>query len=281
MSESSSSPGIEKHYWWGLAILLLLGNAPVLASLARTWWYGYAEMGHGLIAVPLAVYVLWLKKENFKTLPIAGSASGLWLFSGALCLIVVSVLAQWIFFSQIGFWFLIVGSVWYLLGSNWLRELGFPLLLLLLAIPPPTFLYTRVTFELQLLASRLGEFGLETLGYSVLREGNILRMANINLSVAEACSGIRSLITLLFFVIVYGYFMVDSTRTRFILALAAIPIAVFMNSVRIVASGVLSQIDRSLAEGFTHELSGYITLFSAGALCILLEQQLHRRNSTA
>ncbi|MDL5050779.1 exosortase/archaeosortase family protein [Oscillatoria amoena NRMC-F 0135] len=178
---------------------VLAANAPVVAGLGKTWWISYSEMGHGFLAPPLALYIAWLKKDHLRELPVAGAPAGLFLTISAMLLILVSHLAQWIFFSQIGLWLLLVGAIWYLLGWQWLKALRFSIFLLALAIPPPSFLYTRVTFEMQLLASRMGELGLEGLGYSVLREGNILHLPGERLSVAEACSGIRSLVTLVFF----------------------------------------------------------------------------------
>ncbi len=105
-----------------------------------------------------------------------------------------------------------------------------------------------------------------------MREVYILQMVGERLNVAEACSGIRSLVTLLFFVTVYGYFMVPRPLSRWILVAAAIPIAVLANALRIVATGVLSQYNKELAHGITHEASGYVTLFAGGLACILLER---------
>jgi exosortase len=237
----------------------------------------YAETGHGFIAPPLAAYLIWQRKDELKTLPLNGNRAGLWLVILCSLLVTLSHLAQWIFFSQVSLWAMLVGSVWYLGGSAWIKALRFPFLLLFLTIPPPSFLYTRLTFELQLLASRLGELGLELLGYSVLREGNVLHMVGEKLSVAEACSGIRSLVTLLFFVTIYGYFMLPGNRARILLVSMAIPVAILANGLRIVATGVLSQYDRELAHGITHDISGYITLFAGGLLCILFEQALRRK----
>ncbi len=261
--------------------LFFLANLPVFIQLARTWWYGYAEMGHGLIAIPLAAYVVWLKRDNLAATSLSGNPIAIAPMALFAILAVVSTVVQWVFLGQFAVWLLLICAIWYAAGASWLKELRFPLLLLLLAVPPPAFMYTRITFELQILASRLGEFGLELLGYSVLREGNILHMVGERLSVAEACSGIRSLVTLIFFVIVYGYFLLDDFRTRVLLVLTAIPVAIAANGLRIVATGVLAQYDRALAHGITHDISGYITLFAGGAFCILLEQFLRARKKVA
>jgi exosortase len=261
---------------WGIAALLLAANFPVLQGLAKTWWISFAETGHGLVAVPLAFYIAWEKKDELKGLPIEGSNWGLILAVVCGLLVVVSSIAQWVFFSQIGALGTLIGAIWYLFGPNYLRTLAFPLFLLGLSIPPPSFLYTRITFELQLLASRLGELGLELLGFSVLREGNILQLVGERLSVAEACSGVRSLVTLLFFFVVYGYFLIQSKWVRWTLPLMVIPVAIFTNALRIISTGVLAQYNRELAHGITHEISGYITLVLGGGICILLAQFLEK-----
>lgn len=265
---------------WLLALVglwLVAVNAPVIQGLFVTWWVSYPEAGHGFLAPPLALYIVWQKRAVLARLPIQGSSAALWLILPAALLVVVAQVAQWIFFSQTALWCVVAGSLWYLLGAPWVKALRFPLFLLFLTIPPPSFLYTRLTFEMQLLASRLAESGLELLGYSVLREGNILQMVGERLNVAEACSGIRSLVALLFFVIVYGYFVVEKPASRWLLALSALPIAILANGLRIIATGVLTQYNRELAHGFTHELSGYLTLLAGGGACILLEQFLSRR----
>lgn len=261
----------------GLLVLLVAVNAEVIIELFRTWWYSYAEMGHGFIAPPLAFYVLWQKREELATLPVRGSDWAFALVVTCVLLIVAASFARWVFPSQVALWALLVGLVAFLLGWHWVRALAFPLLLLLLTIPPPSFLYTRVTFELQLLASRLGEFGLELLGYSVLREGNVLRTVGGTLSVAEACSGIRSLVTLFFFFVVYGYFLIPENRIRWILLLAVAPVAVVANGLRIICTGVLVQYNPALAEGLTHEMSGYITLFLGGAFLVVVGNRLEQR----
>jgi exosortase len=284
-SSKNIPPAVAKppvSRWAALAPLALLAacflgaNWPVISGLFRTWWISYAEMGHGFIAPPLAFYVIWLKKDELAKLPLAGRPAALLAVLACAVLVAVSHLAQWVFISQFAMWLSLVAALVCVAGWGWVKALRFPLLLLLFTVPPPSFLYTRLTFELQLLASRLGEFGLEALGFSVLREGNVLHMVGEKLSVAEACSGIRSLVTLLFFVMIYGYFVLPGARSRWMILLAALPVAILANGLRIVATGVLGQYDRQLAHGVTHEISGYVTLFGGGALCILLESRLRR-----
>ena len=115
-------------------------------------------------------------------------------------------------------------------------------------VAPPTFMFARLTLSLQLLASRLGEACLETLGYSVLREGNILELVGIKLSVEEACSGIRSLMAIIFMCVLYNYFFVEGRSMKALILVMAIPIAILGNAVRIVATGIASQYNPALVQ---------------------------------
>ena len=151
------------------------------------------------------------------------------------------------------------GLIWTFFGSRMLRELRFPLLVLLLAIPFPEIIFNKITFPLQLLASRLASDILPMLGVPTLQEGNVIQLPVMKLEVAEACSGIHSLISLVALAIFYGYFLEKSTFRRVLLAFAAIPIAVAANAIRIVGTGLCVQYwDPDKALGFFHEFTGWV-----------------------
>ena len=138
----------------------------------------------------------------------------------------------------------------------------------MLMVAPPTFIFDWLTLSLQLLASRLGETFLETLGYSVFREGNILHLVGSTLSVEEACSGIRSLMAILFMCVLYNYFFVEGRVMRILILVMSIPIAILGNAGRIVATGVASQYNRALITGTAHETFGYISVTIAAIGCM-------------
>jgi exosortase len=171
--------------------------------------------------------------------------------------------AQWIWVERMAFLVSLVGYIAAVFGWRMVRELTYPLCTLILMIAPPTFIFTRLTLSLQLLASRLGEVFLESLGYSVLREGNILEMVGIKLSVEEACSGIRSLMAIFFMCVLYNYFFVEGRSTKALLLVMAIPIAILGNAVRILATGVAGQYNPALVSGTAHEAFGYIAVVAA------------------
>ena len=165
---------------------------------------------------------------------------------------------------------LLVGLLLTIGGTALVRVLAFPLLLLPFMIPLPGVVYNQITFPLQLFASRVAEGALDLLGYPVLRDGNILELASQKLSVAEACSGIRSLLSLSFLSLVYAYFFDNRVWMRWVLFGATIPIAIIANAGRVTITGILSEINPELAHGFFHELEGWVIFVIAGILLVCL-----------
>jgi exosortase len=168
----------------------------------------------------------------------------------------------------------LIGVVWTVGGTPVLRKLAFPLLLLFFMVPIPTVVYNSLTFPLQILATRIAAAGLLTIGIPVMREGNILDLPNQQLSVVEACSGIRSLLSLTFLSLVYGYFFEKRTWLRVVLFLATIPVALTANAGRVMVTGILSQVRSDLAEGFFHESTGMVIFLAAGVILFLFHRAI-------
>jgi exosortase len=158
----------------------------------------------------------------------------------------------------------IIGAVLFILGWQHLKLLAFPLGVLLLMVPIPAIIFNQIVFPLQLIASRAGETALATAGIPVLREGNIIILANTTLEVAEACSGIRSLVSLLTLAIVFGYFTDPRPGVRVAIALCAIPVAILSNALRVAGTGIAAHYyGAAAAEGFFHSFSGWIVFIAA------------------
>ena len=154
----------------------------------------------------------------------------------------IATLGAELFLARTAFVISIIGIVLLLGGTAWVRALAFPLFLLFFMIPIPTVVYNSITFPLQLLASRVSTQALDLMQIPVLREGNVLELAEQKLSVVEACSGIRSLLSLTFLSLVYGYFFERKVWMRVALFLATIPIAIVANASRVTLTGVLTRI---------------------------------------
>ena len=143
-------------------------------------------------------------------------------------------------------------------------------------VPIPAVIYSRITFPLQILASRLADAALNLFSIPVIREGNVLELANKKLNVVEACSGIRSLLSLTFLSLVYGYFFEKRVWVRTVLFFSTIPIAIIANGSRVTLTAMLTQVREDLAEGFFHEAQGWVIFMVALVILIFWHQILNR-----
>jgi exosortase len=263
-----------------IAILLVVIYYRVAIKLVYDW-YTIPDYSHGFLVPFFALFLLWDKRKTLRNTPIQQSWRGIPLVVFGIIVLILGVYGVDLFTARISFVFLLAGLIWTLFGSAMLRELRFPLLVLVLAIPFPTILFNQITFPLQLFASRIASDILPLLGVPVLLEGNVIQLPVMKLEVAEACSGIRSLMSLFTLAVFYGYFLERTTSRRWILALAAIPIAVTANVFRIVGTGLCVQYwDPEKALGFFHEFSGWV-MFVISLGCLYLVHRLMRLVSPA
>ncbi|MCL5742646.1 MAG: exosortase [Acidobacteria bacterium] len=186
----------------------------------------------------------------------------------------IGTLGVELFLSRTAFVISLSGIILLLGGTRYLRALAFPLFLLLFMVPIPAIVYNRITFPLQLIASQAAETALSLVQIPVLREGNILELPDQRLSVVEACSGIRSLLTLSFLALVYAYFFDRKPWMRAVLFVATLPIAIAANASRVTLTGVLAEYKPELAEGFFHTASGWVIFMVALAMLTLLHQTI-------
>ncbi len=239
-------------------------------------WYDNPDFSHGFLVAPFAIFLLWDKRKALRDTPIQQTWAGVWLIVAAIFVLFMGVYGAELFLSRLSLVMLLAGIVWTLCGRAMLREMRFAILVLLLAIPIPAVLFNQITFPLQLLASRMASAILPLFGVPVLRDGNIIQLPSMQLEVAEACSGIRSLMSLFAVAIFYGYFLERTTWRRVVLALAAIPIAVFANAARIVGTGLCVQYwNPDKAVGFFHEFSGWL-MFIVSLCCLYFVHSLMR-----
>jgi len=246
--------------WQGAALLLLIVwlYASVLARLFMQW-INDPNFQHGIFVPAFAAFVVWRNRSELKTIEPSPSWSGLPLIVVALVTLMLGVLGAELFLSRVSLLLLLAGLIILLRGWPFFRAVLFPWAILILMIPIPTIILQRFTFPLQMLASKVAATLLSLTGVPVLREGNVIVLSVMPLEVAEACSGIRSLLSLVTLAIIYGYLMDHRKWVRVVLALSAVPIAVAANSFRIVGTGLLVQYwDPEKAEGFFHSFSGWL-----------------------
>jgi exosortase len=258
-----------------LSGLVLIMYAPVLRSMAQQWWDD-PNYGHALFVPVFVTYILWRERARWLTAPVRASDYGLPIMLSALGLLLLGMLSAELFTARVSLIVLISGIIVFLAGWQVLRSIAFPIGYLFFMIPLPALIYYQLTFPMQLWASRLGAYGLVMLGVDTVRQGNLLILPNATLEVVEACSGVRSLLSLLAAVIAYGYLAEHSMWKRFLLVFLAVPIVIVSNGVRLVATGVLSFVfGPEVDSGLLHTALG-LAIFVVAFLSILLIHGLLR-----
>ncbi len=241
-----------------LLSLLVLLYASVLRLLIFQWWTD-ANYGHGFFVPLFSGYILWHQRERWMKSEIKPSNFGFPVMLGAVGLLFLGSLGAELFTSRFSLLVLIAGIILFLAGWKMLRAVAFPLAFLVFMIPIPVIIYNQITFPLQLIASRLATFWLEVVQVPVLRDGNVLVLSNLSLEVAEACSGIRSLMSLIALAVAYGHLAEPRRWVRYALVLLMVPSAIVTNAMRIVGAGVLAhKFGPQAAEGFLHQFSGWM-----------------------
>jgi exosortase len=261
----SNAERVEARWWsrrlvvWCVILLglILMLYASVIQGLVVQWWTD-ADYGYGFFVPLFSGYILWRERERWTKTESKPSNFGLVAMLGAVGLLLLGSLGAELFTSRFSLVVLLSGMILFLAGWNMLRAIFFPLGYLMWMIPIPAVIYNQITFPLQLIASRLASAGLELAHVPVLRDGNILTMSNYSLEVVEACSGIRSLMTLMALAVAYGYLVSPQRWVRYVLAVFMIPIAIVTNAIRVMGAGMLAhRFGPGAAEGFLHEFSGW------------------------
>lgn len=265
---------------WIGAALIALGFATlywrVLAKLVSDWYHD-DNYSHGFLIVPLALYFVWERREKLRSISVAPSGLGLVVVLGSVGVLIAGILGSELFLTRISILGTLIGVTLFLGGWGYLRALVFPLAFLLLMIPIPAIIFNQIAFPLQLLASQFGESAMGLANVPVLREGNVLILANTTLEVAEACSGIRSLVSLLTLAIVLGYFSDPRGWVRTLVALSSVPVAIVTNGFRVAGTGIAAhRFGAAAAEGFFHEFSGWLVFLAAFVLMLAVQRAITR-----
>ncbi len=258
--------------WFGL--LLIAAYAPVLQRLVSQW-ANDEDMGHGFFVPVVAGYIVWLRRRELLAAPASRCWWGLAVVAYGAFQLAVATLGAELFLARTAFIISLIGVVLTLAGPRVLRLLAFPLFLLCFMVPIPAIIYNQITFPLQLLASQVAHFSISLVGIPVLRDGNILELASQRLNVVEACSGIRSLLSLSFLSLVYAYFFDRKVWMRGVLLAATVPISILANSARVTLTGLVSEYDAELARGVFHYASGWVVFMVALAMLVAFHQSVN------
>jgi len=259
--------------WFGA--LLIACYAPLLFGLVRQWATD-EDMGHGFFVPVVSAFIIWQRREEILAVKPVPSYWGLAVVIFGGLQMMAGTLGAQIFIARTAFLVSLVGAIWFLGGTRTLKILAFPLCLLVFMFPLPAIIYARITLPLQLFASSVAETLLSWIGIPVLRDGNVLELASQKLSVVEACSGIRSLLTLSYLALVFAYFFDRKVWMRWVLLAATVPIAIAANASRVTLTGIISEYRTDLAHGFFHTLEGWVLFAVAGFLLFLFHQFVNR-----
>jgi exosortase len=240
------------------AVLLVALYAGNFAKLVSDWWND-ENYSHGFIVPVVFFWMLWQRWKELAKSPVLPRPWALVFVILALVQLAAGTWGAENFVAHSSLLLMLCGITLYLFGSEVFRLVAFPIGWLLFMIPVPVIILYAITFPLQLLASRLALDVLDLLHVPAVREGNVLYLANFTAGVVEACSGIRSLISMLAFAVLMGHLVSLSLRSRWILAIAAVAIALGMNAARVAGTGLVGNyLGQRWAEGFFHTFSGLL-----------------------
>ena len=253
---------------------ILVVYFPILTSLVHQW-ASDDNYSHGFIVAPFAAYFAWRTRDQLAAAPSAPHWSGLVIVAASVCVLLAGLFGAELFLTRVSLVGVIAGAILFVFGARHLRLLAFPVAFLVLMIPLPAVIFNQIAFPLQLFASSVGESVLSLCGVPVLREGNILVLPTTTLEVAQACSGIRSLVSLITLAILLGKFTEPVMWRRVALALFAVPVAIATNAARVAGTGLLADwIGPQAAQGFFHEFSGWVVFVIALALLLAVQRAL-------
>lgn len=263
IDEATARLGSRVWPWAVLGVLLVVLYAAIVKRLVHQWWVD-PNFSHGFFVPLFSLFLVWKDRERLRKLEAQPSWWGLAVIAFGLIALVVGVLGAELLMSRCSLLFVIAGLIIYFRGWQNFRAVFFPWAFLFFMIPLPDLIMNHITIPLQFVSSDLATWLLRVAGVPVLQNGNVIQLPNMALDVVEACSGIRSLISLGVLAIIYGYLLEPSYSIRGLLVAAAVPIAVLANGLRIMGTGLTGLYwEPSKAQGFFHEFSGWVIFLTS------------------
>ncbi|MCK4486907.1 MAG: exosortase, partial [Desulfobacterales bacterium] len=226
---------------------------PFIRTMVHDWNID-ANYSHGYLIPFISAYMIWSIRKELKQIDIAPSNWGLVLIALGLAQLTVAKIGSELFLQRTSMILVLFGVSLFLLGKAFTKKISIPILYLIFMVPIPAIIWNKIAFPMKLFASGIAEPIIQAIGISVFREGNILHLANTTLEVADACSGLRSLTSLLALSAAFAYIFPLRVINKWVLFFSAIPIAVAVNILRLTSTAVLAQnFGPKVAEGFLHE----------------------------
>jgi exosortase len=259
----------------GLAMILtaLLGAVywKILRALSVQWWDD-ANYSHGFLVPLFSLYLVWQQRATLRALPRSGNSIGILVVLAGIAALLMGDLGAENFLMRSSLIVLIAGLILFHLGTPVFRAVLFPLAFLFFMVPLPGVVFYAITFPLQRLAAEQAAWTLDALGIPVLLDGNVIHLAQLSLGVTEACSGIRSLISLFAGAAAWAYLLLPPGWA----IAATVPITIMANAARVVLTGLIGrQFGVEYASGFFHEFAGF-AIYIFAFLCLLATYSLLR-----
>jgi exosortase D (VPLPA-CTERM-specific) len=254
----------------GYAGALLLVYYSALTQLVLHDW-GREDYSHCSLIPFVVLYLIWEKRAQMDDLSSVPSWTGLAPFLLGIGFFWIGELGGEYFTLYFSLWLVIVGLCWLHLGWEKIKSIGFALVVMLAMFPFPNFINVRISLFLQLVSSKLGVWMLHVYGMSAYREGNVIDLGFTQLQVVEACSGLRYVMPMMILSLILAYWFRAALWKKAVLFLSSVPLAIFMNSFRIAATGILySMFGSTVAEGFFHGFSGWLLFVVAIPVLVLI-----------
>ena len=231
---------------------------PAIAHLAKDW-VNNDNYSHGFLVPPIAIFMIWHKRKTLTDLETKPTFWGLVILTAGLSLFLAGNIGAELFTMRLSIVVTIFGLTVFLFGVSIGREAAIPIFYLIFMIPLPIIVWNQIAFPLQLFSARISAEVISAIGIPVLRNGNILELYNTTLEVVDACSGLRSLASLLALAAAFAYIASLRKPNKWILFLSAVPIAISVNILRLTVTAILAQnIGPEASNGFLHEFSGLL-----------------------
>lgn len=233
-------------------------------------WYHDENYSHGFLIPLVSGYLVWQRLDELREVEFRPTFLGLVVALLGIALFLFGMLAGESFTMRFSMLVVLAGAILYGYGAGLMKALAFPFAYLVYMIPLPYILYDAIAFPLKLMVSKYSVAFLKLIGIPVMREGNVINLVSTTLEVADACSGIRSIVSLLALATALAYFSQRGWVKRTILIFSALPIAIFANGVRVIGTGILAnRYGAAAAQGFFHEFAGLVIFGVAMALLLL------------
>lgn len=242
----------------------------VVPDMVRQW-AGDDNYSHGFLVPLISAFFIYQRWDQLKAAPVDPSSFGLVVIVAGLCQLLLGWLGTEYFNMRVSLVVLLCGMTLHFFGTQVFKVLALPLLYLALMVPIPYIIYDAAAFPLKLFVTNISVAALKFLGVVVWNEGNIIMFTNTVLEVADACSGLRSIMSLLALAVAFAFLTQKSHVKKAVIIASAVPIAVLTNAMRVIVTGFLAQYwGAQVAEGFFHDFAGFAVFAVAMVLLLAL-----------